>query len=591
MPLDPMLSLSFSLHSNKGAYALLLGSGISRSAQIPTGWDVMIELIRKLALVRGDQAQADPDPAKWYREAYDKEPDYSELLDMVAQTPTERSQLLRDYFEPSPDEREQGIKMPTPAHKAIARLASRQHIRVIITTNFDRLLELALEEEGVRPVVVSTPDQVNGAPPLVHTGCLVLKVHGDYLDSRIKNTGEELAEYDKQFNRLLDQIFDEFGLIICGWSGEWDEALRSATHRCPSRRYMTYWASRGSLAPRAQELLSRRGGQQVKIEGADSFFETVEEKLAALDDFAKPHPLSTAATVAAAKKYLAEDKYRIRLHDLMHDECERTVAILEEEFTPAKLSAPWSAEELQDRIARYEASCETLISLFVTGGRWADRSQLSIWQSTIQRLLSVGNASQSGLTTWLDLQRYPALLLLFAGGIAALKGENYAALKAIAVNPTLTNHSQQIPLLENVNPMGVMNHDVAKQLPGLNNRHTPTSDYLFGVLREPLKSLIADDAEYDRLFTRFELLLALLYLDQTSESHGGREWAPVGRWGWSNARFGTDPAETLWEEAEQQQNDWAPLQAGLFGGNITRFEEMKATFLPFHARIRQHLRF
>ena len=46
--IDPILSLSFGMHSIKGAYALLLGSGVSRSAGIPTGWEVVLDLIRKL---------------------------------------------------------------------------------------------------------------------------------------------------------------------------------------------------------------------------------------------------------------------------------------------------------------------------------------------------------------------------------------------------------------------------------------------------------------------------------------------------------------------------------------------------------------
>jgi hypothetical protein len=36
---DPMLSLAFSVHSNKGVFALLLGSGVSRASGIPTGWE------------------------------------------------------------------------------------------------------------------------------------------------------------------------------------------------------------------------------------------------------------------------------------------------------------------------------------------------------------------------------------------------------------------------------------------------------------------------------------------------------------------------------------------------------------------------
>ncbi len=39
--IEPIVSLAFSLHANKGVYALLLGSGVSRSAGIPTGWEVV----------------------------------------------------------------------------------------------------------------------------------------------------------------------------------------------------------------------------------------------------------------------------------------------------------------------------------------------------------------------------------------------------------------------------------------------------------------------------------------------------------------------------------------------------------------------
>jgi hypothetical protein len=34
---DPLLQLSFSLHNQRGTYAVLLGSGISHAAGIPTG--------------------------------------------------------------------------------------------------------------------------------------------------------------------------------------------------------------------------------------------------------------------------------------------------------------------------------------------------------------------------------------------------------------------------------------------------------------------------------------------------------------------------------------------------------------------------
>jgi hypothetical protein len=50
----PELSLAFSLFSEPGTYALLLGSGVSRSAGVPTGWEVTLDLGRKLAAVQGE---------------------------------------------------------------------------------------------------------------------------------------------------------------------------------------------------------------------------------------------------------------------------------------------------------------------------------------------------------------------------------------------------------------------------------------------------------------------------------------------------------------------------------------------------------
>lgn len=52
--MDPLLALAFAMHSNDGVYALLLGSSVSRLAAIPTGWEVVLDLIKKLAAMKGE---------------------------------------------------------------------------------------------------------------------------------------------------------------------------------------------------------------------------------------------------------------------------------------------------------------------------------------------------------------------------------------------------------------------------------------------------------------------------------------------------------------------------------------------------------
>lgn len=58
--IDPIHALAFSIQANPGVYALLLGSGVSRAAKIPTGWEITLDLVRKLANLHGETA--DPDP-------------------------------------------------------------------------------------------------------------------------------------------------------------------------------------------------------------------------------------------------------------------------------------------------------------------------------------------------------------------------------------------------------------------------------------------------------------------------------------------------------------------------------------------------
>ena len=288
--IDPVHSLAFSIQANPGVYAVLLGSGVSRAAKIPTGWDITVDLIRKIAALGKETCE--PDPEGWYGCRFGRAPEYSDLLDAIAKTPAERQQLLRAYWEPDDREREDGWKQPTAAHRSIAALASGGYIRVIVTTNFDRLMEGALNDVGVVPTVFSSPDQVQGALPIVHTRCCVFKVHGDYLDTRIRNTPAELSSYPSEYDTLLDRILDEFGLVVCGWSAEWDEALRSAILRTRSRRFTTYWALHGEASDSARRLIDHRRAQTIRIASADAFFRDVQQYVESIEEFSRPHPLS-----------------------------------------------------------------------------------------------------------------------------------------------------------------------------------------------------------------------------------------------------------------------------------------------------------
>jgi hypothetical protein len=137
-------ALALSLHHSPGVHAILVGSGLSRAADIPTGWDITLSLVQRLAALENVTGQYDW--AKWYQIRYGKELSYSEILDALASTAAERRAILQSFIDPPEGE---DIRKPTKAHHAIAQLAASNMVRVVITTNFDRLIENAMRDAGV----------------------------------------------------------------------------------------------------------------------------------------------------------------------------------------------------------------------------------------------------------------------------------------------------------------------------------------------------------------------------------------------------------------------------------------------------------
>jgi hypothetical protein len=87
--IEPSLSLAISIYSNRGIYALLLGSGVSRTSGVPTGWEIVQDLIRRLAHLKNESCE--PAPETWYMTTFGRRPDYSEILNEVAKSSPENA--------------------------------------------------------------------------------------------------------------------------------------------------------------------------------------------------------------------------------------------------------------------------------------------------------------------------------------------------------------------------------------------------------------------------------------------------------------------------------------------------------------------
>jgi hypothetical protein len=308
MPLDPIVSLSVALAEGPGSYAFFLGSGASRDAGVPTGVEVYWRGIGELYRLETASGET-PDRAvlaEWLLETDRGDLGYSDLLEILAPDQATRREYLARNFE--------GVE-PGATHHRLGELASRGVIRVFVTTNFDRLLEHALQSRGIEPIVVTCDADLQTAPNREHADCYVVKPHGDYLQQTIRNTPDELAELEPGMSSELQEVFDRYGLVVLGYSGN-DEAISRifATRRS---RYGLYWVSRGQLVEPARSIVEAGAARLIIRPGSDDFLEDLDLRLGVFE--AQPSGLTPVAVNDQTTRLLDRGEI-VGLHELLRRE-------------------------------------------------------------------------------------------------------------------------------------------------------------------------------------------------------------------------------------------------------------------------------
>ncbi|GAA0948540.1 hypothetical protein GCM10009554_46240 [Kribbella koreensis] len=486
---EPHLTAAFALTSNPAAYALLIGAGVSVSSGLPSAWGVQEALIERLAAALGEE----PDDAfAWYSEKFGKPSTYGDLLSSLASTQSERQALLRGFFEPTIEERDAGLKQPSPAHRAIARLVENGLVKVILTLNFDRLIEAALRDEGVEPTIVASPGDIEGLAPIHTLQCVVIHLHGDYLNpTAMLNTAEELDTYRPEIDGLLDRVLRDYGLICAGWSAAWDPALRDAVSRNSTRFYATYWVEPFAMGEFAEQVRAQRQAVVARTT-ADAFFGALADACQAIRDTAKRHPLTATVAAASAKRALAGAQVAVPLHDVVHAEFERLRTC--EVLTTTVFDMVGVEAEHARRRAVLNAAMEVPLTLVATCAYWGNSSVDKWWFDEIGRF-SV-QPLVSGSTALIHLRMFPATAILYAAGIASVAASRYDLTRRLLTIPTTVNRisGERVVIAQYLTPQLTL---------GLPRSHGE----IHCLLRPTFEDLLGlGAAAYSAAFERFEYL-------------------------------------------------------------------------------------
>ena len=273
--------------------------------------------------------------------------------------------------------------------------------------------------------------------------------------------------------------------------------------------------------------------------------------------------------IQQTKELLSDEKYRISLHDLVTSKTREAMSLTAEDAFP--VSGSWSQSQFVDCLKEYENAVNELTSIQALLNYWGKDIHKEILSLPLRHLC--GRLGIVGGTPgWIALRWYPALLLLYSGGISSIAAGNYSNLKTLLYTRVRDPESAKKDLTSVLAIVSSISdlHDYFKLLPGHERQYVPRSEYLFKLLQPNLDDLFFLGTDYETFFDTFEVLLALEHAHQNF-----RGWGPVGRFGWKHERGGTaSPFHRVLSEAVNSGTNWQPIKVGMFGGSLDRFTEV-----------------
>ena len=575
--IEKLTTLAFSMYSNKGAYALLLGSGISRPAHIPSGWEVEEKLIQKLGASQG--VTEHNNWHQWYKEKYQRPASYTSLLEEIVKTPTERVQLMKFFFEPTDREKELGWKTPTKAHRSIAKLAKDGYIRVILTTNFDRLLEKAFESEDITPQVISHEGAISQATPLVHCKVpTIIKINGDYLDCQFRNTTEELDEYPEQVRLYLCRIFEDYGLVTCGWSGDWDKGLIDIIDKSKHSRYNSFFTYVRDVKNGINFLSQNRLGELMPIESADNLFSELYEQVIALKKYDASTDMSNEVMIARVKKYLSSKQYDIELSDII----EKWGAESYNQITnDAHYDFPLTKEAFDRYLGIHLRAVAPLLNAAILTARWGEEWKINLFGDVLSKLCIkswVNGEVCNGDTRY--LHALAPMLLLNTIGVACVKYRRFKELNNILARSVPASNFMGYSRLSLLRLLGGTHwtDETWNNMMGT-SYYYPYSLFFLKNLKPYFKEYFIAESDYEDVFYIWEHLKSLVYGYNKCFPVRDRFSVPMGNFCCQRFKHRVteeqDPYTSFFGDADNLKDEWEPIKQGMFGGSYDQYKQVR----------------
>ena len=250
-------------HSSK--FCFVLGAGASKTSGIKTGQE-LVDIWEKEMLERNQAAHSAWKQANGITEK-NKYSFYSQYYEeRYKKRPMDGLNFLEKMME---------NVHPNVGYVVLAHLLAASVHNVVITTNFDHLIEDALNYyEKSMPLVI-------GHESLAHyitkeiTRPTIIKIHRDLLFDP-KNTAKDVGVLHESWEKALDIVFSEFHPIFIGYAGNdkslMDYLIKNKEKFCSGKWKFPYWTFyKSDIVPEGQvkEFLEGTDGYYINCNGFD----------------------------------------------------------------------------------------------------------------------------------------------------------------------------------------------------------------------------------------------------------------------------------------------------------------------------------
>jgi tetratricopeptide (TPR) repeat protein len=259
-------------------FACFLGAGASIESKIPSANDMINEFVDIICETECPERKEIKEKEDWVRSkkyfenAQDK---YSLLFERCFPKAVAR----RDYIESKVEG-----KTPSLGYIALAHLLDKKIIDTIVTTNFDDLVYQACTSfTNKRPIVFSLGGFASEVSANISRP-KILKIHGDFMFSRLNNTKEEIEKQDPNMSTQVKQILESYdGLIVIGYAGN-DESIIDLLKNIPKEKYL-YWCvyKDEKVNSSVEKLLLEKEGWIVRTDGFDKLMDEIR-KISGIED-------------------------------------------------------------------------------------------------------------------------------------------------------------------------------------------------------------------------------------------------------------------------------------------------------------------